>query len=67
MSTSDSDISTIENRQYHGRVQQVPKWLISVVCASKDYISKFPGIQGIIERISYIPTALMASVTAFVH
>ena len=35
MSASDFDISANENKQYHSRVQQVPKWLIRVVCASR--------------------------------
>ena len=67
MSTSDSDIPAVKNRQYHGRVQQVPEWLIRVVCASaRLYQQILWGSVGI-ERISYMPTALMASVTAFVH
>ena len=39
MSTSYADISPVENRQHHSRIQQIRKWLIGIICSAAACVS----------------------------
>ena len=83
VASSNANVSPIENRQHHGGVQQVRERLLRIICRSMvdDHImvsemESKPQQNGTMEKnarkkrnhvISYIPTTLMASVTACVH